>query len=134
MVDGLPQFFNFDVYATEDSYAGLVEWKGRDMLRLNKSSVRQLNPLIRKPGAHRVYGDAVLKEDGTFADNYEEVPDTLYLTVRLFAAGTGNVELGFVGEDGTFIGNDFHIAREVEADEDAYDIKVAGTWDGLGDF
>lgn len=134
MVDGLPQFFNFDVYATEDSYAGLVEWKGRDMLRLNKSSVRQLNPLIRKPGAHRVYGDAVLKEDGTFADNYEEVPDKLYLTVRLFAAGTGNVELGFVGEDGTFIGNDFHIAREVEADEDAYDIKVAGTWDGLGDF
>lgn len=134
MVDGLPQFFNFDVYATEDSYAGLVEWKGRDMLRLNKSSARQLNPLIRKPGTHRVYGDAVLKEDGTFADNYEEVPDTLYLTVRLFAAGTGNVELGFVGEDGTFIGNDFHIAREVEADEDAYDIKVAGTWDGLGDF
>lgn len=134
LVDELPQFFNFDLYSTSDTFAGLAEWKGRDMLRLNKSSIRQLNSLIRKPGTHKEHGDAVLNEDGTFADNYEDIPDMLYLTVRLYAATASHVELGFIGEDGTFIGNDFHIAREVEADEDAYDIKVAGTWDGLGDF
>lgn len=134
MVDGLPQFFNFDVYATEDSYAGLVEWKGRDMLRLNKSAVRQLNPLIRKAGTHKVYKDSVMNEDGTFTDSYDEVPDTLYLSVRLYVAGTGNVEIGFIGEDGAFIDNDFHVAREMVADEDAYNIKLAGTWDGVGDF
>jgi hypothetical protein len=134
MVDGLPQFFNFDVYATEDSYAGLVEWKGRDMLRLNKSAVRQLNPLIRKAGTHKVYKDSVMNEDGTFTDSYDEVPDTLYLSVRLYVAGTGDVEIGFIGEDGTFIDNDFHVAREMVADEDSYNIKLAGTWDGVGDF
>lgn len=134
MVDGLPQFFNFDVYATEDSYAGLVEWKGRDMLRLNKSAVRQLNPLIRKAGTHKVYKDSVMNDDGTFTDHYDEVPDTLYLSIRLYVAGTGDVEIGFIGEDGTFIDNDFHVAREMVADEDAYNVKLAGTWDGVGDF
>ena len=41
MVDELPQFFNFDLYASEQTYAGLSEWKGRDMLRLSKSSIMQ---------------------------------------------------------------------------------------------
>lgn len=134
MVDGLPQFFNFDVYATEDSYAGLVEWKGRDMLRLNKSAVRQLNPLIRKAGTHKVYKDSVMNEDGTFTDSYDEVPDTLYLSVRLYVAGTGNVEIGFVGDDGAFIDNDFHVSKEYASKEDGYEIKIAGVWDNTGDF
>ena len=134
LVDELPQFFNFELYASSDTFAGLAEWKGRDMLRLNKSSIRQLNSLIRKPGTHKVHGDAVLNEDGTFADNYKEEPDTLYLTVRLFVAGTSHVELGFIGEDGSFIDNIFHFSKEIESNEDAYDIKLTGTWDGQGDF
>lgn len=134
LVDDLPQFFNYELYASEASYAGIAEWHGRDMLRLSASDVLQKNDLIAKPGTHKVHTGTTENADGTYSKVFEEVPDTLYLSVRLYAAVTGTVELGFVKSDGTFYENDFHVSRELTAQEDAYTIKVSSTWDGLGDF
>jgi hypothetical protein len=134
LVDGLPQSFNFDLLASEQTYAGLSEWKGRDMLRLNKSSITQWNSLIRKAGTHKVYTGSTENPDGSYTDTYEEVPDTLYLSVRFYVALSGKVEFGFVGSDGKFIDNDFHYSSDVTAREDGYEVKLSGIWDGRGDF
>ena len=133
-VDEFPQFFNYDLYSTEETYAGMAEWKGRDMLRLNNSSIRQLNSLIKKAGTHKEYKDTIMNEDGTFTDSYEDVPDTLYLSVRLYVGVSGKVEFGFVGSDGAFINNSFHYTKEFDKSEDGYEIKLSGIWDGTGDF
>ena len=133
MVDELPQFFNFDLYASEQTYAGLSEWKGRDMLRLNKSSIMQSNSLIDKAGTHKVYTGSVENADGSYTDTYEEVADTLYLSVRFFVSVSGKLEFGFV-ENGNFIDNSFHYSSNVTAREDGYEVKLSGIWDGKGDF
>ena len=134
LVDELPQFFNYDLYASEQTYAGLSEWKGRDMLRLNQSSIMQSNGLIDKAGTHKVYTGYTENADGSYTDTYEEVPDTLYLSVRFFVAVSGKVEFGFVGSDGKFINNDFHYVSDATTREDGYEVKLSGTWDGIGDF
>lgn len=133
MVDELPQFFNFDLYASEQTYAGLSEWKGRDMLRLSKSSIMQENSLIDKAGTHKVYTGSVENADGSYTDTYEEVADTLYLSVRFFVSVSGKLEFGFV-ENGNFIDNSFHYSSNVTAREDGYEVKLSGIWDGKGDF
>ena len=134
LVDDLPQFFNYDLYASESSYAGIAEWKGRDMLRLSASTLSQSNDLIRKAGTHKVHTDTTENEDGSYTDVYEDVPDKLYLSVRLYVAASGKVELGFVDSDGNFIDNDFHYSEELTAREDGYEVKLSGNWDGIGDF
>jgi hypothetical protein len=134
MVDDLPQFFNFDLYATEDTYAGIAEWKGRDMLRLSASTARQENSLIKKAGTHKVYTNTVENEDGTYTDVYEDVPDTLYLSVRLYVASSGKVDFGFVNTNGAFINNNFRYSEDLTSREDGYEIKLSGAWDGNGDF
>lgn len=133
MVDELPQFFNFDLYASEQTYAGLSEWKGRDMLRLSKSSIMQENSLIDKAGTHKVYTGSTENTDGSYTDTYEEVADTLYLSVRFFVSVSGKLEFGFV-ENGKFIDNSFHYSSNVTAREDGYEVKLSGIWDGKGDF
>lgn len=133
MVDELPQFFNFDLYASEQTYAGLSEWKGRDMLRLSKSSIMQSNSLIDKSGTHKVYTGSTENDDGSYTDTYEEVADTLYLSVRFFVSVSGKLEFGFV-ENGNFIDNSFHYSSNVTAREDGYEVKLSGIWDGKGDF
>lgn len=133
MVDELPQFFNFDLYASEQTYAGLSEWKGRDMLRLSESSIMQSNSLIDKAGTHKVYTGSTENDDGSYTDTYEEVADTLYLSVRFFVSVSGKLEFGFV-ENGNFIDNSFHYSSNVTAREDGYEVKLSGIWDGKGDF
>lgn len=134
LVGDVPQFFNYDLYASESSYAGIAEWKGRDMLRLSASTLRQSNDLIRKAGTHKVHTGTTENEDGSYTDVYEDVPDKLYLSVRLYVAASGKVELGFVDSEGNFIDNDFHYSEELAAREDGYEVKLSGNWDGIGDF
>lgn len=134
IVDDLPQFFNFDLYTTEDTYAGIAEWKGRDMLRLSSSTARQANSLIKKAGTHKVYTNTIENEDGTYTDVYEDVPDTLYLSVRFYVASSGKVDFGFVNASGAFINNSFRYSEDLTSREDGYEVKLSGTWDGNGDF
>lgn len=134
LVDDLPQFFNYELYGSEDSFAGIAEHNGRDMLRLSKNTILQSNSLIKKPGTHKVHTGTTENEDGTYTKVFEEVPDTLYLSVRVYCVSSGLVELGFTDANGAFYNNDFHVPRELTAQEDAYTIKVSSTWDGKGDF
>ena len=134
LVDGLPQFFNRELYGNEQGFSGIAEHNGRDMLRLHESMITQQNSLIRKPGTHKKHTGVKENADGSYTDIYEEVPDTLYLSIRIYVVETGTVEFGFVSSDGTYYENDFHYSKELRADEDAYTELLSGVWDGKGDF
>lgn len=133
--DELPQFFNFDLLSTEDSYAGIADLDGRDMLRLANSTAQQANSLIRQPGTHKVYGTPTLNGDGTYSTPYTDVADTLYLSVRVYVPNQeSTLEFGFVDESGAFIDNDFHHTETLPVAVTGYSFKLSGTWDGVGDF
>lgn len=125
LVDGLPQYFNYELYASENSCAGLASYNDRDMLRLLGSSARQSNDLIRKPGTHKEYSGE---------DEVAEVVDKLYLNVRFYCHADGDFSFGFADSAGTFHDNDFYSTGTYEAGVDAYTISLSGTWDSTGDF
>lgn len=133
LVGDLPQFFNFNLLSTEDSFAGVTDYDGRDMLRIFGSMITQANSLIRKPGTHKVHTSTKENEDGTYTKVYDDVSDTLYLSVRVFVRTSGTLEMGFT-KNGSFISNAFHITRQLQSQTDSYEIKVSSTWDGVGDF
>lgn len=134
LVDDLPQFFNYELYGSEDTFAGIAEYNGRDMLRLSSSTLAQVNDLIKKPGTHKEYTGGTENEDGTYTKEYEEKSDTVYLSARFFCKTSGAFEFGFVDSSGTFIDNVFHHSGEYTDNVDAYTVKLSGTWDGVGDF
>lgn len=128
------QFFNYEPLGSEESYAGISELHGRDMLRLSNASAMQENALIRKPGTHKVFTSTTENEDGTITKNYDEVPDTLYLSVRVYCEASGDFEIGFAAENGTFHENAFHHKRTLEEGIDGVSILLEGVWDGTGNF
>lgn len=125
LVDGLPQYFNHDLYASENTFAGVASFNERDMLRLCGGNVKQLNALIKKPSTHMEYSGE---------STQTEVVDTTYLNIRVYCVADSTLECGFVNSSGTFYNNVFHVTRELEANIDAYTISVSGKWDGKGDF
>lgn len=134
LVDGLPQYFNYDLYVSEKTYAGLAKYNDRDMLRVFSSSARQENSLIRKPSTHKVYTGVTENEDGSSESVYTEEIDTIYLNIRFYCHASGELEVGFVDVNGVFYDNVFHSKKDYVADIDAYTISVSGKWDGMGDF
>lgn len=134
LVDGLPQYFNYDLYVSEKTYAGLAKYNDRDMLRVFSSSARQENSLIRKPSTHKVYTGVTENEDGSSESVYTEEIDTIYLNIRFYCHASGELEMGFVDVNGVFYDNVFHSKKDYVADIDAYTISVSGKWDGMGDF
>lgn len=134
LVDDLPESFNYELYSSEDTFSGIAALKGRDMMRLHKSTLLQENGKIDKPSTHKVHTGTKENEDGSLTDVYEEVPDTLYLSVRLYVESTGTLEFGFADASGAYYDNAFRYSRELAAQEDAYEVNLSGVWDGKGDF
>lgn len=133
LVDGLPQYFNYDLYATEKTYAGIEDFNDRDMLRVFSSSARQENSLIRKPSTHKVYTGVKENADGSSENVYTEEVDTTYLNIRFYCHADGELEVGFAN-NGTFYNNAFHSKASYKANIDSYIISLSGKWDGIGDF
>lgn len=133
-VDNEPEFFNYELASSYESFAGIAELYGRDMLRLSYAQISQDNALIRKPGTHKVFTSTTENEDGSVTKNYEDVADTLYLSLRVYCEHSGTVEFGFVSSEEIFINNAFHRSVELGESFDAYSYLLEGAWDGVGDF
>lgn len=125
-----PQFFNNEPYVSEDSFAGISEYDGRDMLRLMNATIKQENALIRKPSEHKEYSSL----DEEYAKVGMDVIDTIYLGLRIYVVSGGTIEYGFVDENEAFIQNSFHVLKSLEAREEAYIESASGIWDSEGDF
>lgn len=130
MSNGEPLLVNGAILNTTGKVAAIAEYEGRNMLHINDSYVRQFNADIRKPGTHKEYIQA---EDGTLTDEYVEVDDTLFLSVKFLAKTDGTLTIGMQGsssEDGSLP----FVQVAVSSSTDWQIFQWSGTWDGVGDF
>lgn len=128
--NGEPLLLNGGVLNTAGRYAAIEQYDGRNMLRLNNGYVRQSNADIRKPGTHKEY---IKAEDGTLTDEYVEVKDTLFLSLKILAKTDGTLTVGIQGAGSEE--NALPFAQiAVTSSMDWQIFQWSGTWDGLGDF
>lgn len=128
--NGEPLLLNGGVLNTAGRYAAIEQYDGRNMLRLNNGYVRQSNADIRKPGTHKEY---IKAEDGTLTDEYVEVKDTLFLSLKLLAKTDGTLTVGIQGAGSEE--NALPFAQiSVTSSMDWQIFQWSGTWDGTGDF
>lgn len=128
--NGEPLLLNGGVLNTAGRYAAIEQYDGRNMLRLNNGYVRQSNADIRKPGTHKEY---IKAEDGTLTDEYVEVKDTLFLSLKILAKTDGTLTVGIQGAGSEE--NALPFAQiAVTSSMDWQIFQWSGTWDGTGDF
>ncbi len=120
---------NRSTVVVKDSFALLEEYAGREMLHLCNDWVKQPGEHIRKPDTHKEYKRAA---DDT-CDEYVEVPDTLYLSVKLLARTSGTLTIGMQGST-IDMGSLPYSVVAIEKSSDWQTLQWSGTWDGKGDF
>lgn len=120
---------NGSVMAIGDKVAAITECEGRNMLHLHNAGIVQANASIRKPGTHKEY---MTSATGT-SEEYTEVQDKLYLSVKFFAVTSGVLTMGFEDASSSAEALPF-VQRNIEKSNDLQTIQVSGTWDGKGDF
>lgn len=128
--DGEPMLVNGGILNTTGKVAAIEEYEGRNMLHINNSHISQSNADIRKPGTHKEY---ILGEDGELTDEYVEVKDTLFLSVKLLAKTSGTLTIGMQGassEEGSLPFAQIAVTSSM----DWQIFQWNGTWDGTGDF
>lgn len=127
-VNGDPLYVNRSMVVMKTGHAGVEEYNGKNMLRLNNITIKQLNADIRKPGTHKEY-----IEDSEGLGEYKNVKDKLYLSIRIIARTSGTLRIGFPtsGKDETSLP---YAEVEVQSSNDIQTLQWFGTWDGTGDF
>ena len=127
--NGDPFLVNGSLMAIAEKIVAIEECEGRNRLRIQNASIRQVNADIRKPGTHKVYASS-----GTdTSDEYTEEPDKLYLSIKFLPVSSGTLTLGFVGASSD-AGSLPVVSRSIDRSNDWQTIQVSGTWDGTGDF
>lgn len=120
---------NGSIMAIGDKIAAIEECEGRNMLHLRNAGIAQANASIRKPGTHKEY----VTSNTDTTEDYTEVRDKLYLSVKLLARTSGVMTMGFEGASSELGALPF-VQRNIEKSNDWQTIQVSGTWDGVGDF
>ena len=120
---------NGSVMAVGDKVAAITECEGRNMLHLHNAGITQANSSIRKPGTHKEYVSSTTDT----SEEYTEVPDKLYLSVKFLAVTSGVLTMGFEDAASSAEALPF-VQRNIEKSNDWQTIQVSGTWDGKGDF
>ena len=121
---------NRSIVTARRKVADIQEYDGQNMLCISNSYIRQLNANIRKPGTHKEYTKV---EGGEVSEEFDEVGDTLYLSLKFLCKKSGVLTIGLEGSsvsDDTLPYTTFNVASSV--DWQIY--KWSGKWDGTGDF
>ena len=137
---GNPYIVNGTLTVSGDKKVTLEQVDGRQMLRLQNCGLRQKNALVKQPGTHREYvkPDGSKDDDGFAATDsgYADVQDTLYVNVKMYARTAGELTYGF---DGCTAVDGKENTLQKTIGKVAYsgnwiDVKLAGKWNGTGDF
>ena len=120
---------NGSVMAVGDKVAAITECEGRNMLHLHNAGIVQANASIRKPGTHKEY----MTSSTSTSDEYTEVQDKLYLSVKFLAVTSGILTMGFEDAASSAEALPF-VQRNIDKSNDWQTIQVSGTWNGKGDF
>lgn len=129
--NGEALLMNGNTYIADGRIAGIEQLDGRNVLHLKKSSIRQANALIRKPGTHKEY---VAPTHNDMTDQWVEVKDTLYMSIRFFAKSDGTLTIGMSGATSEPGSLPAPATVAVTSSIEWQDLQWQGTWDGKGDF
>lgn len=129
--NGEALLMNGNTYIADGRIAGIEHLDGRNVLHLKKSSIRQANALIRKPGTHKEY---VPPTHNDMTDQWVDVKDTLYMGIRFLARTDGTLTVGMSGATSEPGSLPVPAAVPVTASMEWQDLQWQGTWDGKGDF
>lgn len=129
--NGEALLMNGNTYIADGRIAGIEQLDGRNVLHLKKSSIRQANALIRKPGTHKEY---VAPTHNDMTDQWVEVKDTLYISIRFFAKSDGTLTIGMSGATSGPGTLPAPATVAVTSSMEWQDLQWQGTWDGKGDF
>lgn len=129
--NGEALLMNGNTYIADGRIAGIEQLDGRNVLHLKKSSIRQANALIRKPGTHKEY---VAPTHNDMTDQWTEVKDTLYMSIRFFAKSDGTLTIGMSGATSGPGTLPAPATVAVTSSMEWQDLQWQGTWDGKGDF
>ena len=105
---------NRSIVTARRKVADIQEYDGQNMLCVSNSYIRQLNANIRKPGTHKEYTKV---EGGEVSEEFEEVGDTLYLSLKFLCKKSGILTVGFEGSsvsDDTLPYTTFNVASSVD--------------------
>lgn len=130
MQNGEVMMMNGSTFATSGKRASIEEYEGRNMLHLHDSYVKQGNADIRKPGTHKEYKQPT---PNNMTEEYIEVKDTLYLSVKFLARTAGTLTIGIQGASSEPDSLPFSTVA-VTGSMDWQILQWSGTWDGQGDF
>lgn len=129
--NGEALLMNGNTYIADGRIAGIEQLDGRNVLHLKKSSIRQANALIRKPGTHKEYVPPTAND---MTDRWVEVKDTLYMSLRFLAKSDGTLTVGMSGAASEPGSLPVPATVAVTASTEWRDLQWQGTWDGKGDF
>lgn len=129
--NGEALLMNGNTYIADGRIAGIEQLDGRNVLHLKKSSIRQANALIRKPGTHKEY---VPSTHNDMTDQWVDVKDTLYLSIRFFAKSNGVLTIGMSGATSEPGSLPVPATVAVTSSMEWQELQWQGTWDGKGDF
>lgn len=129
--NGEALLMNGNTYIADGRIAGIEHLDGRNVLHLKKSVIRQANALIRKPGTHKEY---VPPTHNDMTDQWVDVKDTLYMSIRFYAKTDGTLTIGMSGATSEPGSLPVPAAVAVTASMEWQDLQWQGTWDGKGDF
>lgn len=129
--NGEALLMNGNTYIADGRIASIEHLDGRNVLHLKKSSIRQANALIRKPGTHKEY---VPPTHNDMTDQWVDVKDTLYMGIRFLARTDGTLTVGMSGATSEPGSLPVPAAVPVTASMEWQDLQWQGTWDGKGDF
>lgn len=129
--NGEALLMNGNTYIADGRIAGIEQLDGRNVLHLKKSVIRQANALIRKPGTHKEY---VPPTHNDMTDQWVDVKDTLYMSIRFLARTDGTLTVGMSGATSEPGSLPVPATIAVTASMEWQDLQWQGTWDGKGDF
>lgn len=129
--NGEALLMNGNTYIADGRIAGIEQLDGRNVLHIKKSMIRQANALIRKPGTHKEY---VPLTHNDMTDQWVDVKDTLYMSIRFFAKSDGTLTIGMSGATSEPGSLPVPATVAVTSSMEWQDLQWQGTWDGKGDF
>lgn len=129
--NGEALLMNGNTYIADGRIAGIEHLDGRNVLHLKKTSIRQANTLIRKPGTHKEY---LQPTHNDLTDQWVDVKDTLYMSIRFFAKTDGTLTIGMSGATSEPGSLPVPATVSVTSSMEWQDLQWHGTWDGKGDF
>lgn len=130
--------FNHNLYSRKDAFAGIYDEGIKNVLRVKKSYILQLNDeLQRHPEFTKEKKETLDEETGEVTGSEEGYRAlSIYVSFRYRVLRPGTLSVRFVGESttGFFDYDPLAVSMELEPTEEWQTMELSAKWSGTGDF